>query len=152
MRLRKFVITTAVVLAICATAYSILLATLWAREASRMRSTVEDLTTAQTEDQAIVDDLTGQVALLTEAVQDNLDVIISLANDRATAQDDQILLRDISFAFQECVSAREEFVGYVKDRALWDEASLRDWESYVDDYCSQVHDVYIDLVEREAAR
>ncbi len=134
-----------------ATAYSILIATLWALEVADMRSTTASLSDTLASEQSSVDQLQTEVDGLAVSVQSNLDRITAMAHDRAKAQDDELLLGDVSFALEECANERKDVAHYVKTRFQehWIVSDIHAYETDVNNYCQLAHDIYTGLLSDE---
>lgn len=151
MSARRLAVRIAAWTLAAATAYTAAMTLMWALHMGDLRSTAERLEQERADAVASADaDLETVIALSDTLEMTQLDLVVS-ANRIAKSSDYQVTYGYLGEAMVECVDAREETVGYVKDRHKYVTSSLRAFEREVDRYCGQVRKALNTQLKEEEA-
>jgi len=129
-----------------ATAYLVAMTVLWTLHVGTLRSEADDLSGDLKAANATLEETTSRLDASRHALDAVLDSIVESANDKAQAQDYQLIFLDIADYMSDCATEAGSLVGYVYDRALYVAWSLWNYEDDVRAYYQDILKAYNEAV------
>jgi hypothetical protein len=123
---------------VVSTVYLAVMAFLWHAQVGDLTGVSHDLKTQLASEEATFEDATADLAATRLGLEEALDSITDLADDKAQAQDYQYLLEGVALAMADCANESGELLGYVYDRHLYTTRSLLEYEADLRDYCGEI--------------
>ncbi|MCJ7827306.1 MAG: hypothetical protein MUP36_03610 [Demequinaceae bacterium] len=129
-----------------ATIYLAVMAVLWNAQVKELESIKRDLADQLADREATLEDATSRLEASRQDLDDTLTAIIESADEKAQAQDNQILFEDLATFMADCADEAGELVEATYDRDRYVPWSLRAYENSVRDYCNEVSAALRELI------
>jgi hypothetical protein len=129
-----------------ATVYLVTMTVLWVLHVGHLRSATDDLSGELKTNKATLEETTTRLEASQQALDAVLESIVESANDKAQAQDYQLIFLDIADYMADCADEAGRLVGYVYDREHYWPNDLRNFEDDVRAYYRDIMEAFNETV------
>lgn len=126
------------------------MAILWGLHITALRADVADLRAELADAKAQVSDGADALSEQHGTLDETLDSVSSLVNDKAQAEDYKEVYDEFGDAFVSCADAQADVISYVRNHSIWVPGPLHAYDNDVRAYCNDLITYYDENTAAEA--